>query len=369
MASLSAFNVSIGILGHVDSGKTTLAKQLSSIASTAAFDKNPQSQTRGITLDLGFSGFYAPVPDHWQEHGIDAERTLVTLVDCPGHASLVRTIIGGAQIIDVTLLVVDATKGIQTQTAECLVLAQIIGRPLVIALNKIDLFPEAVRATKTAKIAQAMAKAISPLGFGDVPMVAVSAESNDRTANGLDQLVHALRAVFPVPTPLDATRPFLFAMDHCFALKGQGTIMTGTVLDGAVAVGDMVEITQGQTRKVKSMQRFRQSIDRACKGDRIGICVKQLDAGAFERGLVATPGVVRLAYAAMIDVRRIPFYKGSCQSRSKFHVTVGYETVTAQIVDDYTLIGRDLVRKKEGTLDKFIDLSVVVGLPVPRTHR
>jgi len=77
-------NFNIGLLGHVDSGKTTLAKALSSISSTAAFDKNPQSVERGITLDLGFSGLLVD------------EQLQFTFVDCPGHASLIRTIIGGA---------------------------------------------------------------------------------------------------------------------------------------------------------------------------------------------------------------------------------------------------------------------------------
>lgn len=81
-------NINIGILGHVDSGKTTLAKALSTIGSTAAFDKNPQSQQRGITLDLGFSSFTAYSEKH-------KRNVQYTLVDCPGHASLIRTIIGG----------------------------------------------------------------------------------------------------------------------------------------------------------------------------------------------------------------------------------------------------------------------------------
>ena len=73
----------------------------------------------------------------------------VTLVDCPGHASLIRTIIGGASIIDLMILVVDASKGIQTQTAECIVLAEILSSsqklPLIVVLNKVDLFPEESR--------------------------------------------------------------------------------------------------------------------------------------------------------------------------------------------------------------------------------
>lgn len=110
------FNVNIGILGHVDSGKTTLSKALSSIASTASFDKSPQSQERGITLDLGFSACVTKAPKELEEKGF--EKVQYTLVDCPGHASLIKTIMGGAQIIDLMILVIDVGKGIQTQTAE-----------------------------------------------------------------------------------------------------------------------------------------------------------------------------------------------------------------------------------------------------------
>lgn len=134
-------NFNIGILGHVDCGKTTIAKTLSEIASTAAFDKNPQSKARGITLDLGFSSFYIPVPSHLQSE-LSEDKIQLALVDCPGHASLIRTIIGGAQIIDLILLVVDVTKGIQTQTAECLVIGEITCKNMIVVFNKVDLLEE-----------------------------------------------------------------------------------------------------------------------------------------------------------------------------------------------------------------------------------
>lgn len=86
------------------------------MASTASLDKSPQSKERGITLDLGFSCFTTLVPEGLQEK-VKKKYLQFTLVDCPGHASLIRTIIGGAQIIDMMFLVVDINKGIQTQTA------------------------------------------------------------------------------------------------------------------------------------------------------------------------------------------------------------------------------------------------------------
>jgi selenocysteine-specific elongation factor len=90
----SVLNLNVGILGHVDSGKTSLAKALSTTASTASFDKNPVSQERGITIDLGFSSLLVDMPQHLKNI-CSEEKLQLTLVDCPGHASLIRTIIGG----------------------------------------------------------------------------------------------------------------------------------------------------------------------------------------------------------------------------------------------------------------------------------
>lgn len=106
-------NINLGLLGHVDSGKTSLAKTLSTFGSTASFDRHPQSQERGITIDLGFSTFEL------------SQDSRVTLVDCPGHSSLIRTVIGGIQIIDGIILVIDASVGLQHQTNECLLLAKL----------------------------------------------------------------------------------------------------------------------------------------------------------------------------------------------------------------------------------------------------
>ena len=90
--SQATMNINVGILGHVDSGKTSLVKALSTSLSTAALDKNPQSQQRGITLDLGFSSFSLPMAEHLRGEAGDHDIMQFTLVDCPGHASLIKTI-------------------------------------------------------------------------------------------------------------------------------------------------------------------------------------------------------------------------------------------------------------------------------------
>ena len=94
---LPGLNINVGVLGHVDSGKTSLVRSMSTTVSTAGLDKHKQSQERGITLDLGFSSFVTPTPEHLHEHMPEIETLQYTLVDCPGHASLIKTVIGGCQ--------------------------------------------------------------------------------------------------------------------------------------------------------------------------------------------------------------------------------------------------------------------------------
>ncbi|KAH8254221.1 hypothetical protein KR032_008991 [Drosophila birchii] len=313
-------NFNIGLLGHVDSGKTTLAKALSSISSTAAFDKNPQSVERGITLDLGFSGLLVDGP-----HG---EQLQFTFVDCPGHASLIRTIIGGAQIIDLMLLVVDAQKGVQTQTAECLIIGELLHKKLIVVINKIDAFPADHREAKLEKLRLRLRKTLEATSFGrEVPMYAVSALEGIN----IQELRDGLSEAYFQPER-NVTAPLLMYVDHCFGIKGQGTVCTGTLLQGNVQVNDMVELPAlKEQRKVKSMQMFRQNVTRASMGDRIGLCVTQFNAKLLERGVISQPGYLKPIYAVCLQLRPIRYYKQAIKSKSKLHVSVGHDTVMANV--------------------------------------
>jgi selenocysteine-specific elongation factor len=384
-------NLNVGVLGHVDTGKTSLVKTLSSILSTAALDKSQQSRTRGITLDLGFSAFLLPLPEHMRtvgnsssddsnrncktndssiDNGTTTEHSAqhqhhdllqITLVDCPGHASLIRTIIGGAQIIDMILLVVDATKGMQTQTAECLVIAEMTTRNLIVVLNKIDMFPENEREERVRMAEKKMRASLRGTKFENAQMVGISAciggekvaaVGGNTSAGGggggnvvsaaakiastsnihglLDLLQSQIRP--PNRDTLSSPDRFHFAVDHCFPIKGQGTVLTGTVLSGSARPNDIVEFpTLSTQKKIKGLQMFRRKANIIQQGDRAGICVSNFDAKLMERGIIASPGTVKLIRGAIAVVRKVRFFKGALNSGSKFHVSVGHTTVMATV--------------------------------------
>ncbi len=117
--------VHIGLFGHIDSGKTAVAASLSDIISTAGIDAHPQSKERGITIDLGFTSFFL-------------EEYLVTLVDGPGHADLIKISASSVEIIDCALIVIDINKGPQVQTGEHLIMVESLNiENVIIILNKI----------------------------------------------------------------------------------------------------------------------------------------------------------------------------------------------------------------------------------------
>lgn len=329
-------NVNVGVLGHVDSGKTSLAKALSTVGSTASFDKHPQSKERGITIDLGFSSFSTPCPEHIKSILPSLDSIQYTLVDCPGHASLIRTIIGGASIIDMMILVIDATKGMQTQTAECLVIGELTCDKMIVILNKTDLFEADKRAASVEKMSKRILKTLEKTKFANCPVVAISARpgggdlSTDVAPLGLDQLLKVLAENTTIPER-NYSDPFMFYVDHCFQIKGQGTVLTGTVTQGAVRLNDTIEIPSLKvTKKVKSMQMFKKPVNEAKQGDRVGICVTQFESKLLERGVVCAPSYLRQTFALIAKVDKISYFKGAIKSKAKFHVSVVHETVMAR---------------------------------------
>lgn len=153
---------------------------------------------------------------------------------------------------------------------------------MIVVLNKIDQIPAAEREEVIKKKTESLRKVFAKTKFGvNVPIIPISAMVNaDETIKqsiNIDLLLQTLLDEVQVPQR-NSQGPFYFLIDHCFPIKGQGSVVTGTVIQGKVAIGDDVQFPQiSETKKVKSIQMFKKNIDQAAQGDRVGMLFTQLD--------------------------------------------------------------------------------------------
>ena len=181
------------------------------------------------------------------------------------------------------------------------------------------------------KIKEGLISAFEKTKFKSFKISLVCADPKDKEMDrGLDTLMNEMLNDIDIPKrgKKYEKSDFLFSVDHWFAIKGQGTVMTGTVLKGSVGIGDTIEVASlKQEKKVKSMQMFRKPIDIAKKGDRVGIWVSKLDPKDLERGLVWAPGKSNQFTIALAQVQRIRHFKGEVLANMKYHFTIGHQTV------------------------------------------
>lgn len=387
-------NFNIGVMGHVDSGKTSLCRLLSTQTSTAGLDKHPESQERGITIDLGFTCFaikmgsedvkvasderegnneeelntvendvgnltlkevreekelkedkegLIPVQKDKTQRNPEVEASMnlkkfvrFTLVDCPGHAAFVKSVIAGARIIDLMLLVVDAQKGIQIQTAECLAIGETLGLPIIVVLNKTDSLPETEREAKLTQLTKIILGIIKKAGFPnrDNPPVLRTSCVGVEALRGGEVVRGLVKAALPLLKKIsrDSKGPFTMIADHCFAIKGKGAVFTGTVLRGRVGVGDWVEAPElGLRKAVKGIQSFKQAKATAEAGDRVAILLGQVQSAEIERCLLVEPGTVERISASVARLQPCRFFKKELESGSRFQITIGHLTLQADI--------------------------------------
>jgi selenocysteine-specific elongation factor len=359
--STKILNINVGILGHVDSGKTSLSKMISSISSTASFDKNPQSKERGITLDLGFSALYIQTPKllkqffHNNKKIVESEYIQITLVDCPGHASLIRTIISGASIIDTVILVIDSVKGIQIQTVECIALSEILCEKITIALNKVDLLKnkEEDIPKKTEKLRQIFAKT----KFGnDIPIIPTTTLDEDK--NNIQKTIKLL--IKNVIECIDfksneddiniKSDSLIAYIDHCFKVKNKGTVATGTIMKGNLKINDEIFFPELSNKyMVKEIQIFRKSVKSATKGDRVGLLIKNLDNQKVERTIITSVGSKEVNYleGGILLLKKVKLYKDKLKSNNKYYLMIGNQGISAKC------LFFNYINKKEELFSKY----------------
>lgn len=304
--------VHVGLFGHVDHGKTKIAFCLTEKASTAALDKHPEAQRRGMTIDMGFSAFHLG-------------KYLVTLVDLPGHYSLIKQAVAGANIIDLGILVVAADEGPNVQTLEHLqVLNAFNIKKLVVAINKMDLVDEQ-RLNQVKEEVQAL---LAKTRFEGSPIVCVSALE----CEGIKELRENLLEQVSLPVR-QWSGSLKIPIDHSFNIAGIGTVVTGTILRGKVSVGDVVEIRPtGKQCKVKLIQVFSENVQEAVAGDRVGIALADVRPIDFSRGyVIVSPDSIRESRFLEVRVHVEPNFKFNVLARSIIHVNIGLQTVTGKV--------------------------------------
>src|SRR5205823_12922771 len=218
----STLRVVVGTAGHVDHGKTALVKALTGIDT----DRLPEEKRRGITLEAGYAHLDLP--------GIG----IAGVVDVPGHERFLRAMVAAAGGIDVAVLCVAADEGPMPQTAEHLDVLRLLGvRTGVIALTKSDLLPGLGPDHRELLVLE-LQELVKGTFLEEARIVEVSA----RTGKGLPELVAAIADVVKQQqeAPRPEQGPLFLPLDRSFAVKGFGTVITGTLFSGALATGDEV---------------------------------------------------------------------------------------------------------------------------------
>jgi selenocysteine-specific elongation factor len=269
----------VGTAGHVDHGKSTLVYRLTGMDP----DRLAEEKLRGMTIDLGFA---------WLELPSGRE---VSIVDVPGHERFIRNMLAGVGGIDVALLVVAADEGMMPQTREHLAIVDLLGiRHGLVALTKADLVDEEWLALVAADVRQELAGTV----LAGAPLLPVSAV----TGAGLDELKAALDTVLTDIAPHRSSGAPRLPVDRVFTLSGHGTVVTGTLLDGDLRVGEeVVVLPAGLRSRVRSLQTHRQRVEVAQPGSRVAANLVGLPVDQLRRGdIVCRPGA--LQPTTIIDV-------------------------------------------------------------------
>ncbi|MCI0518850.1 MAG: selenocysteine-specific translation elongation factor [Chloroflexi bacterium] len=271
----------IGTAGHVDHGKSTLVEALTGTHP----DRLKEEREREMTIDLGFAWFTLP----------DGEE--VGVVDVPGHRDFIENMLAGVGGIDAALFVIAADEGVMPQTREHLAildLLQIQGG--VVALTKIDMVEDA---DWLALVEEDVRQALANTVLAEAPILRVSA----RKRVGLEGLRAALSACLAErPLRPDLGRPRL-PVDRIFTVAGFGTVVTGTLSDGSLHVGDDVEVLPGGRRgRVRGLQSHKRKEETAAPGSRTAVNISGVAVDEIQRGdVIARPGSYRPT--ARMDVR------------------------------------------------------------------
>ena len=326
--SSSLKHIIVGTAGHIDHGKSSLVEALTGTNP----DRLQEEKRRGITIDLGFAF-------------LDEPGVRFGFVDVPGHEKFVSNMLAGAAGIDLVLLVIAADESIKPQTREHFEICRLLGvKRGIIALTKSDLVD-----ADTLSLAQMDVQDYLRGSFLEkAPIIAASS----KTGAGLAELKTALVQESNLVTGKDSAGILRLPIDRAFSIKGFGTVVTGTLIEGSVAVGDEVELLPEKTRlRVRGVQSGGKATLRATAGQRTAVNLAGIEHAAIARGMsLAAPGRFRTTHR--VDVRlellaSAPLVK----QRARVHFHCG----TFETIAEVRIHGADELR---GGMNGFVHLRL-----------
>ncbi len=293
----------VGTAGHVDHGKSTLVRALTGRDP----DRWAEEKRRGLTIDLGFA---------WTALG---DGTEISFVDVPGHERFIKNMLAGSEAIDVALFVVAADEGWMPQSEEHLAVLDLLGVSSgIVAVTKADRVDDELMELITLEVEEKLADT----SLEGSPILGVSPVSGE----GIDDLRAALEAAVQAIRPglVDIGRPRMW-IDRSFTISGAGTVVTGTLLDGPLAVGEQLQIwpgrLQGRIRGLQSHEREHSQID---PHNRVAVNLVGLDRTEVARGaMLGRPDDWESTETVLVEIKPARYVEEPLTNRGAYHLHLG----------------------------------------------
>ena len=302
----------VATAGHIDHGKTTLVRALTGVDT----DRLPEEKARGISIDLGFAYWKTP-----------QDNLTIGFVDVPGHERFVRNMLAGVCGIDFVLFVVAADDGVMPQTVEHLNIVELLS-----VTRGLAVITKADRATpeRLAEVAAAVKSLLAPTGLAGIEVLPVSAT----TGEGMDALREALAAATRASVREGQRgRQFRYAIDRAFSVPGSGTVVTGTVFNGAVAPGDKLLISPaGIEVRVRGLQKDGKPATGAVAGERCALNLTGVEVAQVQRGdWVVAPALQAPTQRLDAQLHVLSSETHAVKHWTPVHLHLGAGDVTARI--------------------------------------
>jgi selenocysteine-specific elongation factor len=314
----------LGTAGHIDHGKSVLVQALTGIDP----DRLREEKERGMTIDLGFAWLKLP---SGREVGI---------VDVPGHERFVRNMLAGVGGIDLAMLIVAANEGIMPQTREHLAIIDLLEISNgIVVITKKDLVDEELLTLVRMEVEEL----VNTTTLSGSPVIAVSA----LTGEGLPELVAMIDEMLDSTEPRrDLGRPRL-AIDRVFTMAGSGTVVTGTLIDGSLSVGQEVEIVPPALKsRLRGLQSHKTRLDTATPGSRVAANLVGINTSQLQRGDVITrPGGLTPATLMTVNLQLL----GYLHRPLKHSTTVSFHTGAAEAMAKIRLLEGDEIKPGQST--------------------